>query len=90
MGVRIIEDNEGHAALYDSVTDVAFGPVFYDMDEEEIGEDVGAGAIAETFLRHLNRDARTLSHAEIMLEYGRFRDLLELKGWNEVAFEEVS
>lgn len=89
MGVRIIEDNEGHAALYDSVTDVAFGPVFYDLDAEEAGEDVSAGMQAEEFLRFLKQDARIYSHTVLMDEYNRFRNLIEADGWYGVFGEEV-
>lgn len=33
MGVRILHDAQNnHACLYDSVSDVAFGPVFYGHD----------------------------------------------------------
>lgn len=89
MGVRIIEDNEGHAALYDSVKDVAFGPVFYSLDVSEVGEYVSAGQFAEAFLRYLPEDARTYSHEALMERYGWFWALLERKGWYGVFGEEV-
>jgi len=80
MGVRIIEDAD-HAALYDSVTDVAFGPVFYGLDESECGEDVSAGMQAEAFLKFLVQDARRYNHKVLMKQYKRFRDLIEQDGW---------
>jgi hypothetical protein len=36
MGVRVLHDvQEGHACLYDSVTETAFGPLFEDGDAAE-------------------------------------------------------
>ncbi len=53
MGVRIIE-GKNHAALYDSVTGVAFGPVFEGLDAHDQ---------AVHFLDTLPEDARSYSPA---------------------------
>lgn len=61
MGCRILYDaKEDMAALYDSVTDTAFGPVFYQ------GEDyTDAATRAEKFLEWLPGDARQYMASEL-------------------------
>lgn len=84
MGVRII-DNGRIACLYDSVSDVAFGPVFYGLDESEAGEEVDAVEMADGFLGWLNRDARDYSPREIAAEYDAFRLEIEQGGWEAIT-----
>lgn len=86
MGVRIIHDTKNDVAcLYDSVSDVAFGPVFYGLDESEAGEPVDELEMAEGFRAWLRADARTYSAAELSSEYNTFRELIEREGWQVVA-----
>ena len=84
MGVRII-DNGTIACLYDSVTDMAFGPVFYGLDESEAGEEVDAVEMAEGFNDWLSEDARTYSPRELEAEYSAFRLEIEQSGWEAIT-----
>ena len=63
MSVRVTA-TEGRAALYDSVTDVAFGPVFDSAEE------------AEEFLKHLveigERDPRVIPAADLAVLAAEF------------------
>lgn len=67
MGVRILSDGE-NAAIYCSVTDVAFGPVFYGSDEHDAFER------AEAFLDYLPLDARKYTDSELQTKYCEFVD----------------
>lgn len=66
MGTRILEgvqggDSHGRAVLYDSVTGIAFGPVFEDSDT------------AQAFLDFLSpTDARKLSPKGLEVRYAAF------------------
>lgn len=62
MGVRILEDKNGMACLYCSVTDYAFGPVFDNGSAE-----------ANLFLEWLPRDAREYQDNELVEKYSEFR-----------------
>ena len=70
MGVRIIGDDD-YAAIYDSVTMTAFGPVFNDADE------------AERFLQWLPSDARGYGDSELHDKVSDFRDMEEQKAARE-------
>jgi hypothetical protein len=61
MGVRIIEGRGDYeCCLYDSVTMVAFGPVFRDSEQ------------AEDFLATLTRDARAYTIDQLMEKWVEF------------------
>lgn len=78
MGVRILHDRTGgHAALYCSVSDWAFGPVFSDDD------DASAGDKAECFDAWLPRDARRYTDAELAKKYSEWLALE--KCWDHIA-----
>lgn len=65
MGVRIFKDM-GHAVMYCSTTDWAFGPVFHDTDEHDAEERV------EVFLEWLREDPRRLNDHELQMKYSLF------------------
>jgi hypothetical protein len=76
MGCRIMHDREQNiATLYCSTTDVAFGPLFCDIDLFVRPDDANyyvvqdAGERAEAFLRWLPCDPRTLADADLMRSY---------------------
>jgi hypothetical protein len=61
MGVRFISDAASfETAMYDSVTGIAFGPVFSCYDE------------AVEFVKWLKVDARSLTHKDLMAKYKEF------------------
>jgi hypothetical protein len=73
MGVRILHDpSEGKAALYDSVSGHAFGPVIGDLELFASAQDA-----ALAFLDHLNVDARTLAPSILEVRLEAFRQALE-------------
>lgn len=75
MGVRIIESRDGSmAALYDSVTETAFGPL---INEEHGGEYRDAEALAQLFLESLPQDARLYDEVELRRLYDQWRSDLE-------------
>lgn len=60
MGVRIISAHMGSVAvMYDSVTDWAFGPVFYDEGDYSAEERI------QHFLEWLQVDARSLTDVDL-------------------------
>lgn len=69
MGVRILNDEDTGACLYDSVTMTAFGPIFDDRDQ------------AEEFLSWLpnNIDARMLTDKDLESMHSDFLQHLENK-----------
>jgi hypothetical protein len=76
MGVRILTGheqgtNQVRACLFDSVTEWAFGPVFYDYEDGTSADDV-----AESFLIWLreadNRDPRQIPDLQLEELYGQF------------------
>jgi hypothetical protein len=84
MAVRILYDEkEEQAALYDSVTGWAFGPVFDDSANVRDDYDppiVDARDLAERFLAHLAeigwRDARRLEPETLNGAYNRWRAMI--------------
>ena len=76
MGVRIIVGTEygtsrvEMAAIYDSVTDTALGPMFYAPDDDCPVDDpdycADACDVAQLFLDWLANDARTYTQAELL------------------------
>lgn len=90
MGVRILNDGK-RAVIYDSVSDIAFGPVFYDLDPSETGLEYGVDAeeVADAFLNYLRHDARKYDSEALMEEYWSFRKLIEDAGWKAVLPEEA-
>jgi hypothetical protein len=62
MGVRIIDNFDGEAAIYDSVSMTAFGPIFKDTEQ------------AEAFLKWLVVDARRVEECDLMGKYSEFLD----------------
>lgn len=70
MGLRILHDSTGgHAALYCSTTDWAFGPVFYET-VDSTAEDQ-----AECFIHWLPQDARRYSDTELERKYAEWLGL---------------
>jgi len=69
MGVRLILDLKANmAAIYDSVTDIAFGQVYYDTEE------------AEAFLEYTAEqdiEIRSLDREELLQLQAKFHDLYE-------------
>ncbi len=64
MGVRIVE-GRGIAALYDSVTGIAFGPTFQGLDAHDQ---------ATHFLDWLADDARLLTPVGLLAAHQRWAD----------------
>jgi hypothetical protein len=70
MGVRILHnDDDSQAVLYCSVSDWAFGPVFYETDE------ASAAAQAEVFAHWLPQDARRYSDSDLARQYSQWQGL---------------
>jgi hypothetical protein len=66
MGVRFIHDIvEDRVSLYDSVTSIAFGPIFEHEDD--------AREAADAFLEWLPNDARTYSQAELIEKHADWK-----------------
>ena len=66
MSVRILEDKDGYKALYNSVTMMAFGPIFYEKDD------------IEAFLEWIAPiDPRKLTDEQIVSKYCQWQDFLE-------------
>ena len=61
MGCRILEGKDSGAVFYCSTSDWAFGPLMNDYDE------------AESFLKWLKIDPRTLSENELEKKYVDFQ-----------------
>lgn len=72
MGVRVLAD-ESFACMYDSVSMVAFGPVFH--GEELFGSPAAAveDFIQWFYLRHPGGDPRNLSQRELVDARSRWR-----------------
>lgn len=74
MGVRVLYDQtENAAAIYDSVTGTAFGPVVEGTEPPFID----AGDLANEFLDALHAnglDARTLGHEDLTKRLWAFRE----------------
>lgn len=94
MGVRLLTQ-DGKTALYDSVTDTAFGPVVYGWDEPDPGmkdeaeiETADSEEVALLFLDWLSEDARTYAPKDLGYEWGVFVDALNERGY-EALREEV-
>ena len=89
MGVRLLTQ-DGKTAIYDSVTDTAFGPVFYGLDADEDADSEGADSeeMAQLFLDWLAADARVYSNEELRGRFGDFLSLVETVGF-KTLLEEV-
>jgi len=61
MSAKILTDKGGASCLFDSTTEVAFGPIFY-ADED-----------AQVFLDWLKVDPRLLSHEELSQKVAEWR-----------------
>ena len=69
--VRVLYDSdENVACLYDSVTEIVFGRVFHDIGEDK--EIVFACDVADTFLKRLDKDARSYEIDELIALQGDF------------------
>jgi hypothetical protein len=91
MSVRILENREqGMAVLYDSVTDVAFGPVFFNWSSDKHGDFQYADDVAEAFLDWLEVDPRKLTPLEIADAAARFSVEIERFGWDALVNKEVA
>ncbi len=71
MGVRLTSQ-EGVIALFDSVTGLAFGPVF---GEDEDGEEAAESYLG--FLAGRGQDARTLTNADLVDALAQWRPWYE-------------
>lgn len=60
MSVRYLTDIDGRVALFDSVTDIAFGPVLQSPEH------------ADDFLSWIARDPRTLPSSRLLDEHARW------------------
>ena len=76
MGVKVISAHSV-AVLYDSVTDIAFGPVIYDK------ENMDAEAAALAFLEWLPLDARRYSPKELSDKYCEWITEQDIQAKNE-------
>lgn len=80
MGVMILvgrASDMDRACLFDSVTDTAFGPVFYDSKGPYDSKGLTAEEVAERFLDWLLRnygDSRAAGGKELEDLYARFRE----------------
>ena len=88
MGIRTIIGTTGAssvAVLYDSVTDQALGPIFFDPEEPfDFGDqdDISdAEGVAQAFLEYLAtegiRDARQLTYAELHDQFDAFHRFID-------------
>lgn len=86
MGVRLLTE-DGKTAIYDSVTDTAFGPVFYGLDADEDADSEGADSeeMAKLFLDWLPEDAR--KYDDLRDRYGTFMGLMETEGFKTLREE---
>jgi hypothetical protein len=82
MSVRILHDaSDDRACLYDSVSDVAFGPVVGGY--EDTYPDLGAGEFLELFLDDRGDgppDLRQISEAEVIAAVDEFRRRISPEG----------
>ena len=91
MGIRIMArgfDGDNLACLYDSTTDTAFGPVFYEFKKYERGDAergkrgklialLDAGEVAALFTVWVREDARNFSDQELANKAHAFRAWLD-------------
>jgi hypothetical protein len=78
MGLRILHDSEhGHAALYCSTSDWAFGPVFYETDMASAADQ------AIVFMNWLPQDARRYNDGELEHKYSEWQGLA--KCWEHLT-----
>jgi hypothetical protein len=90
MGVRILNDaTDEMAVLYDSVTDVTFGPLIREYDSETRDEQCPASWVAEAFLKWLGDgprdDPRRMLPADVVTEYNNFLGEILRDGWEAVT-----
>lgn len=82
MSIRTLSDEHDEmAVMYDSVTGVAFGPVFNSLDEGG----VGASDVVDRFLDWLNEDPRKMLPPDVVIEFGNFIDEIKRDGWDAVV-----
>jgi hypothetical protein len=80
MGVRILYDRSaGHAALYCSTSDWAFGPVFIEDDTASAADQ------AEVFTDWLTQDARRYTDSELSAKYAEWLGLA--KCWDHLSVQ---
>lgn len=79
MGLRILYDTgQDMAAMYDSVTDTAFGPVFYAGEHHEPAEER-----IQKFIDWLPADARVYNARDLENFYAMWLDAGEPGGQDE-------
>ena len=97
MGVRTLTSvTEGKTVIYDSVTDIAFGPVFYEWDpadgntkaaRDDRYEGADSEDVAVLFLDWLEADARKYTPNALLEEWVKFTDRLREVGFTKFREE---